>query len=58
MGGSVVAPQASELILQITTAVQLGLTVQELAATFAVYPSLSGSITEAARQLTQHDDLD
>jgi dihydrolipoamide dehydrogenase len=58
MGGSVVAPQASELILQIATAVQLGLTVQELAATFAVYPSLSGSITEAARQLTQHDDLD
>jgi dihydrolipoamide dehydrogenase len=58
MGGSVVAPQASELILQITTAVQLGLTVQELAATFAVYPSLSGSITEAARQLTRHDDLD
>jgi dihydrolipoamide dehydrogenase len=58
IGGSVVAPQASELILQITTAVQLGLTVNELAATFAVYPSLSGSITEAARQLTQHDDLD
>lgn len=58
MGGSVVAPQASELIMQITTAVQLGLTVNELAAAFAVYPSLSGSITEAARQLTQHDDLD
>jgi NAD(P)H dehydrogenase (quinone) len=58
MGGSVVAPQASELILPIATAVQLGLTVNELAAAFAVYPSLSGSITEAARQLTQHDDLD
>ena len=58
VGGSIVAPQASELILQIATAVQLGLTVKELAATFAVYPSLSGSITEAARQLTQHDDLD
>ncbi|MFC2285866.1 MAG: hypothetical protein ACFNLH_10415 [Corynebacterium matruchotii] len=25
--------------------------------TFAVYPSLSGSITEAARQLVEHDDL-
>ena len=58
VGGSVVAPQASELILQIATAVQLGLTVSQLAATFAVYPSLSGSITEAARQLTRHDDLD
>jgi pyruvate/2-oxoglutarate dehydrogenase complex dihydrolipoamide dehydrogenase (E3) component len=58
VGGSVVAPQASELILQVATAVQLGLTVNQLAATFAVYPSLSGSITEAARQLTRHDDLD
>jgi NAD(P)H dehydrogenase (quinone) len=58
MGGSVVAPEASELILPITLAVQRGLTVNELAATFAVYPSLSGSITEAARQLMHHDDLD
>jgi dihydrolipoamide dehydrogenase len=58
MGGAVVAPQASELILPIATAVQLGLTVNEMAASFAVYPSLSGSITEAARQLSQHDDLD
>ena len=58
IGGTIVAPAASELILQIATAVQLGLTVKQLAAAFAVYPSLSGSITEAARQLTAHDDLD
>jgi pyruvate/2-oxoglutarate dehydrogenase complex dihydrolipoamide dehydrogenase (E3) component len=58
MGGSVVAPAASELIQPITMAVQLGLTVNEVAATFAVYPSLSGSITEAARQLSKHGDLD
>lgn len=58
IGGAVVAPQASELILPIATAVQLRLTVNELAAAFAVYPSLSGSITEAARQLSRHDDLD
>jgi dihydrolipoamide dehydrogenase len=58
MGGSVVAPAASELIQPIAMAVQLGLTVSELAATFTVYPSLSGSITEAARQLMHHDDLD
>jgi hypothetical protein len=31
--------------------------VNQLADTFAVYPSLSGSITEAARQLVEHDDL-
>jgi NAD(P)H dehydrogenase (quinone) len=58
IGGSVVAPQASELIQPIAMAVQLGLTVNELAATFTVYPSISGSVTEAARQLMHHDDLD
>jgi dihydrolipoamide dehydrogenase len=58
IGGCVVAPQASELIQPIAIAVQLGLTVNELAATFTVYPSISGSVTEAARQLMHHDDLD
>jgi dihydrolipoamide dehydrogenase len=32
--------------------------VNDLAQTFSVYPSLSGSVTEAARQLMRHDDLD
>lgn len=58
IGGVVVAPTASELILPIAVAVNCGLTVSDLAGTFAVYPSLSGSITEAARQLVQHDDLE
>jgi dihydrolipoamide dehydrogenase len=51
LGGVVVAPRASELILPLSLAVQHGITVGQLAHTFAVYPSLSGSITEAARQL-------
>jgi pyruvate/2-oxoglutarate dehydrogenase complex dihydrolipoamide dehydrogenase (E3) component len=58
IGGVVVAPDASELILAITLAVQRGLTVNELASTIAVYPSFSGSITEVARRLMLHDDLD
>ncbi|QDQ96762.1 NAD(P)H-quinone dehydrogenase [Tomitella fengzijianii] len=58
IGGVVVAPTASELILPIAIAVQNRLSVASLAATFSVYPSLSGSITEAARQLMRHDDLD
>lgn len=57
VGGVVVAPTASELILPIAVAVTHRLTVSELAETFSVYPSLSGSITEAARQLVEHDDL-
>lgn len=58
IGGSVVAPQASELIQPIAMAVQLGLTVNQVAATFTVYPSISGSVTEAARQLMHSDDLE
>ncbi len=54
LGGVVVAPRASELILPISTAVQHGLTVDQLAHTFSIYPSLSGSLTEAARQLMLH----
>jgi dihydrolipoamide dehydrogenase len=58
IGGVVVAPNASELILPIALSVQNQLTVEQLALTFSVYPSLSGSITEAGRQLMRHDDLD
>ncbi|HZG92757.1 MAG TPA: NAD(P)H-quinone dehydrogenase [Pseudonocardia sp.] len=58
IGGVVVAPVASELILPIAMGVQNGLTVADLAHTFSVYPSLSGSITEAGRQLMRHGDLD
>jgi len=58
IGGVVVAPVASELILPIAMGVQNGLTVEDLAHTFSVYPSLSGSITESGRQLMRHGDLD
>ncbi|HEV2374740.1 MAG TPA: NAD(P)H-quinone dehydrogenase [Streptosporangiaceae bacterium] len=51
LGGVVVAPRASELILALSLAVEQTLTVDQMAHTFAVYPSLSGSVTEAARRL-------
>jgi dihydrolipoamide dehydrogenase len=51
VGGVVVAPKASELIYPIALGVGQRLTVDEVAATFTVYPSLTGSIAEAARQL-------
>ncbi|HEY6294449.1 MAG TPA: NAD(P)H-quinone dehydrogenase [Streptosporangiaceae bacterium] len=53
LGGVVVAPRASELILALSIAVEQRLTVEQLAQTFAVYPSLSGSVTEAARKLME-----
>ena len=55
LGGVVVAPRASELILPVSLAVQHGLTADQLAHTFSIYPSLGGSITEAARQLMLHE---
>ena len=58
VGGVVVAPNASELVLPIAVAVQNQVTVEHLANTFSVYPSLSGSLTEAGRQLMSHGDLD
>ena len=57
IGGVVVGPEASELILPIAVAVQNQLTAKNLAYTFSVYPSLSGSITELGRQLMAADDL-
>ncbi|WP_261566629.1 NAD(P)H-quinone dehydrogenase [Frankia gtarii] len=55
LGGVIVAPRASELILSVSLAVEHGLTVDQIAHTFSIYPSLSGSITEAARVLRPRD---
>jgi dihydrolipoamide dehydrogenase len=51
VGGVVVAPRASELIHPVAIAVAEGLTADQLAHAFTVYPSMSGSIAEAARRL-------
>lgn len=51
VGGVVVAPRASELIHPIALAVEASLTVDQVAHAFTVYPSLSGSVAEAARRL-------
>lgn len=55
LGGVVVAPRASELIFPVTIAVAHRLNVDQIASTFTVYPSLSGSIAEAARRLHPTD---
>ncbi|MFP7759701.1 NAD(P)H-quinone dehydrogenase [Marisediminicola sp. LYQ134] len=51
IGGVIVAPNASELILPIALAIEHRLTVDQVGRAFAVYPSLSGSITDAARAM-------
>ena len=55
VGGVVVAPRASELVYPVTLAVQHRLNVDQLASTFTIYPSLSGSVAEAARRLHTTD---
>jgi pyruvate/2-oxoglutarate dehydrogenase complex dihydrolipoamide dehydrogenase (E3) component len=54
VGGVVVAPSASELIHAISLAVSERITVDNFAQDFTVYPSISGSIAEAARRLHGH----
>jgi dihydrolipoamide dehydrogenase len=51
VGGVVVAPRASELIFPISLAVDAGMTVDQIAHAFTVYPSMTGSVAEAARLL-------
>ncbi len=51
LGGVVVAPRASELIFPVAMAIQQRLNVDQVASTLTVYPSLTGSLAEAARRL-------
>jgi len=51
VGGTVVAPHASDLILPLSLAVHARLGVEQLAQAFSIYPSFGGSVQEAARQL-------
>ncbi|MFX0538202.1 NAD(P)H-quinone dehydrogenase [Ornithinimicrobium sp. Y1847] len=56
VGGVVVSPRASELIFPIALAVANRLNVDQFSSTFTVYPSMSGSLAEAARQLHEITD--
>lgn len=56
IGGVVVAPRASDLIYPIAVAIENRLTVDQLARTYTVYPSLADSIAEAASALHQPID--
>ncbi|WP_300679186.1 NAD(P)H-quinone dehydrogenase [Nocardioides sp.] len=55
VGGVVVGPNASELIHPISVAIKGRMSADDLAGAFTVYPSLSGSVAEAARRLHHVD---
>ena len=54
IGGVVVSPRASELVHVVSVSVSSSLTVDHVADAFTIYPSLSGSVAEAARRLHRH----
>ena len=54
VGGVVVGPRASELIHPLSLAVSQNLTADQVAQAFTVYPSMSGSVAEAARRLHRY----
>lgn len=58
VGGVVVSMSATELIYAVSLAVKNRLTVEQLAETPAVYPSLSGSIADAAELLRGHTNAE
>lgn len=51
IGGVIVAPKASELVLALSIAIEQRLTVDQFARAWAVYPSLSSSLSDAARAM-------
>jgi NAD(P)H dehydrogenase (quinone) len=51
IGGVIVAPRASELIYPLAIAVERRLTIDQVSRVFAVYPSLTTSIGDAARAM-------
>lgn len=55
IGGVIVAHRASELIFPLALAVEHRLTVDQVASAFTVYPSMTGSITDAARAMHRHE---
>lgn len=55
VGGVIVAPRASDLIYPLALAVSQKLHVDDLAQTFTIYPSLSGTVAEVARQLHRRE---
>ncbi len=58
IGGVIVGPRASELIYPVAIAVERRLTVDQVSRVFAVYPSLSSSITDATRAMHIVDRAD
>lgn len=54
LGGQIVGPEASELIAEIGLAIELGATLEDMAATIHTHPTLSEAVHEAAQNALGH----
>ncbi|MFC4540522.1 dihydrolipoyl dehydrogenase [Halosolutus amylolyticus] len=54
LGAQIVGPEASELIAELGLAIELGATVEDVAATVHTHPTLSESVMEAAENALGH----
>ncbi len=54
LGGQIVGPDASELIAEIGLAIELGATLEDVAATIHTHPTLSEAVHEAAENALGH----
>ncbi|WP_245626095.1 dihydrolipoyl dehydrogenase, partial [Haloparvum sedimenti] len=48
LGGQIVGPEASELIAEVTLAIEMGATLEDVAATVHTHPTLAEAVMEAA----------
>ncbi|MFA9516495.1 dihydrolipoyl dehydrogenase [Halopenitus sp. H-Gu1] len=51
LGGQIVGPEASELIAEVTLAVEMSATVEDVAATIHTHPTLAEAVMEAAENV-------
>lgn len=54
LGGHVVGPEASELIAELGLAIEMGATLEDIAATVHTHPTLSEAVMEAAEHALGH----
>jgi len=54
LGGQVVGPEASELVAELALAIEMGATLEDVAATIHVHPTLSEAVHEAVKGAEGH----
>jgi dihydrolipoamide dehydrogenase len=54
LGGQVVGPEASELVAELAVAIEMGATLEDVAATVHVHPTLSEAVHEAVKGADGH----